>query len=484
MRMRTSLAAGVLLAIGTLIGWLAGPGPVRAGQPSADGKKPNIVFILMDNLGYGEVGCYGGGVLRGAPTPRIDKLATEGTRLLNFNVEAQCTPSRSALLTGRFAIRSGTHSVPLPGGLDGLTQWEVTLAELLSGAGYATAHFGKWHLGSGDGRLPSDQGFDEWYGIPRTTDESFFPDEPAAKKAGIEFMHIMEGKKGQKSKKVEVYDLAQRRLIDAEITRRTIDFIERSAKAGKPFYAYVPFTLVHFPTVPNPKFAGTTGYGDFPDALAEMDANVGAILDAIDALRVRDNTIVVFTSDNGPDPSHPWQGTSGPWRGYYFTHMEGSLRTPFIIRWPDRVPAGRVSNEIVHEVDTFATFAKIAGAQVPQDRAIDGVDQSEFLLGKSEKSNREGFPVFVADRLEAVKWKNWKVSFYAEQRDWWTPPAKLGVPQIFNLITDPKEEYPATASPNAWVAHPAMKLVAVFEQSLKKHPPIAPGTPDPYTPPK
>ena len=128
----------------------------------ADGQKPNIVFILMDNLGYGEVGCYGGGIVRGAPTPRIDKLATEGTRLLNFNVEAQCTPSRSALLTGRFAIRSGTHSVPIGGGLEGLTQWEVTLAELLSDVGYTTAAFGKWHLGSDQGRLPNAQGFDEW----------------------------------------------------------------------------------------------------------------------------------------------------------------------------------------------------------------------------------------------------------------------------------------------------------------------------------
>ena len=121
---------------------------------------------------------------------------------------------------------------------------------------------------------------------------------------------------------------------------------------------------------------------------------------------------------------------------------------------------------------------------MPQDRPVDGVDQTDFLLGKAEKSNREGFPVFVADRLEAVKWRNWKVAFYAEQRDWWTPPTKLGVPQIFDLITDPKEEYPATASPNAWVAHPAMKLVAEFEQSLKKHPPIVPGAADPYTPPK
>lgn len=400
---------------------------VQAAEP-----KPNIVFILMDNLGYGEPGCYGGGILRGAPTPRIDQLAGEGTRLLNFNVEAQCTPSRSAIMTGRF---------------------------------------------------PTDHGFDEWYGIPRTTDESLWPSDPAAKAVGISFMHIMEGRKGEKSRELAVYDLKQRRLIDTEITRRTIDFMKRNAQNGKPFYAYVPFTLVHFPTLPNPGFEGKTDNGDFADSVVEMDAHVGEILDAIDDLGIRSNTIVVFTSDNGLEATWPWQGSSGPWRGYYFTHMEGSLRVPFIIRWPGKIPAGRVSDEIVHEVDTFTTFASITGAQIPQDRPIDGVDQSDFLLGRSDKSNRDGFPVFVADRLEAVKWKNWKFVFYEDERDWWSPTIKLGEPKAFNLITDPKEEYPQTGIRSTWSADPAMKIVADFEQSLKQFPPIPPGTPDPYTPP-
>jgi len=448
----------------------------------AESDKPNIVFILMDNLGYGEVGCYGGGITRGAPTPRIDQLAAEGMRLTNYNVEAQCTPSRSAIMTGRFAIRSGTHSVPIGGGLDGMTQWEVTIAELLSGVGYRTAAYGKWHLGSTQGRLPNDQGFDEWYGIPRTTDEAFWPTDPAAKAAGVSFEHIMEGKKGEKSRDVVVYDLEQRRLIDAEITRRTIDFMKRSVQASKPFYLYVPFTLVHMPTLPNPKFAGKTGAGDFPDALAEMDAHVGEILDAIDNLQIKDNTIVVFTSDNGPEATWPWQGSSGPWRGYYFTHMEGSLRTAFIIRWPGRIPAGRVSNEIVHEVDTYTTLAKIAGARIPQDRAVDGVDQTNFLLGRSETSNRDGIPVFVSDRLEAIKWKNWKIVFYDDQRDWWSPSVKLANPKSFDLITDPKEEFPQTSIRSTWNAGPAMKVMTQFEATLKKYPPIKPGTPDPYKP--
>ena len=141
-------------------------------------SKPNIVLIFMDNFGYGELGVYGGGITRGAPTPRIDTLAEEGIRLTNFNVEAQCTPSRSALMTGRYAIRSGNGSVPITTGMYGLTQWEITMAEMLSDAGYATGMFGKWHLGHTKGRLPTDQGFDEWYGIPNSTDESLWPDQP------------------------------------------------------------------------------------------------------------------------------------------------------------------------------------------------------------------------------------------------------------------------------------------------------------------
>lgn len=159
------------------------------------------------------------------------------------------------------------------------------------------------------------------------------------------------------------------------------------------------------------------------------------------------------------------------------------MRTPFILRWPGKVPSGKVSNEIVHSVDTFTTFASIAGATVPTDRPIDGVDQGDFLLGRSQRSARQGFPVFVADRMEAVKWKNYKMAFYEPQRDWWSPPTKIGVPKIYDLVTDPSEEYPSSLTPDAWVAQPMMKIVADFEASVKRFPLIAPGTPDPYRPP-
>jgi arylsulfatase len=295
-------------------------------------------------------------------------------------------------------------------------------------------------------------------------------------------MPVMEGRRGETSRELAVYDLEQRRLIDTEITRRTIEFMRRSVSERRPFYAYVPFTLMHFPTLPNAAFAGKSGFGDFPDALLEMDTHVGEILDAIDELGIRDDTLVIFTSDNGPEAIWPWQGSAGPWSGYYFTHMEGSLRVPFICRWLGRTSAGRVSNEIVHEVDTFATLARIAGAETPRGRPIDGVDQTAFLFDNAERSGRDGFPVFVADRLEAVKWRNWKLAFFDRQRDWWTPPVRLGVPMLFDLINDPKEEHPATAVEHSWVSHPAMKIVSDLEASLRQNPPILPGTPDPYTP--
>jgi arylsulfatase len=462
---------------------------------SEDQEKPNIVFILTDNLGYGELGVYGGGILRGAPTPRIDKLASEGMRLLNFNVEAQCTPSRSAFVTGRFSMRSGTYEVPIGGAPDGLTLWEVTIAELLSAQGYATGMWGKWHLGSAEERFPTNQGFDEWYGIPRTYDEALWPSlnqtnsmwPSVGSKQGwnadvVHPEYIYEARKGEKAREVAELNLDNRRTMEAEITSCTVEFIKRNASAGKPFFAYVSSSMVHMPTLPHPEFAGKTGNGDWADCLAEMDYRTGQILDAIKEAGVEDNTIVIFTSDNGPEATHPFEGDSGPWRGTYFTAMEASLRAPFIIRWPGKVPAGRISNEIVHIVDIYPTLARVAGAEVPKDRVIDGVDQLDFFLGKQENSNREGFPAYVADRLSAVKWRNWKVHFIW-QVNMYDPPQKLPLPKLINLLTDLKEERDVVGY-NTWVMEPVVKIVGAFLGSLQKYPPIKVGTPDPYTPPK
>jgi arylsulfatase len=441
--------------------------------------KPNIVFIMADNLGYGEIGVYGGGMLRGAPTPRIDSLASEGTRWLNFNVEQSCTPSRSALMTGRHPIRSGTYSVSVRRPY-GLVQWEVTIAELLSGQGYATAHYGKWHLGDSEGRYPTDQGFDEWYGIPNSSDESFWPQQTYFDPKIAQLEHVMEGRRGEKSRHVKVYDAAARREIDLEVTAKTIDFMKRSVQAGKPFFAYVPLTQVHLPTEPSKQFAGKTGNGDWADVLAQMDWCVGQILDAVTELKIQDNTLFVFTSDNGPEEVYPWRGWAGPWSGSYSTAMEASLRVPFIVRWPGKIPAGRVSNEIVHVVDVYTTLARLGGAEIPTDRAVDGVDQTAFLLGKQEHSAREWFPAYVGAELYAVKWRNWKMHFIWQERLGDAP--QKGV-KLFNLYITPQErpdESLNTAFRHVWVVQAIFESLAPFQESLKKYPPIPMGTADPY----
>jgi arylsulfatase A-like enzyme len=438
---------------------------------------PNIVLILADNLGWGELGCYGGGLLRGAPTPRLDALAAQGLRFLNFNVESDCVPTRSALMTGRHPIRTGAIQA-IPAGLpQGIVPWEITLAQLLSKQGYATAAFGKWHLGDRESRLPTSRGFDEWYGIPRTTNESLFTSTPGFDAKVVRPPFVMEGRAGAPARELELYDLDVRRRIDGELTRRTIDFVRRQAKAKRRFFAYVPLTQLHYPTLAHPDFKGLTGAGEFADSMAEMDHRVGEILDEIDALGLARDTLFLFGSDNGPEFRRPWRGTAGPWTGTYHTAMEGSLRVPFILRWPGTV-AARVTNDIVHIVDLYATLARVAGARVPADRAIDGVDQLDFFLGQREHSAREGFAYYIKNELRAVKWRNWKMHFIWEVEPN-TGPIKLETPYIFNLIRDPKEETSVTTEEN-WVRGPMLKLLQDFQQSLKAHPPIPPGAPDDY----
>lgn len=477
----------IALALGIALGHAAVAGQDPSTQQPPFKPKPNIVLVLMDNLGYGELGVYGGGILRGAPTPRLDKLASEGMRLLNFNVEAQCTPSRAALLTGRYAIRTGNGSVPIQTPVYGLVQWEITLPKLLSEAGYASGAFGKWHLGQTKGRFPTDQGFDEWYGIPNSTDESYWPDSPLFRPNSDPFAvaeHVMEGKKGEAPKNIKVYDLAERRVIDRELTDKAIDFMARQVRAGKPFFAYIPYTMVHMPILPAPEFDGKTRNGMWADALTQIDSYVGALLDEVDKLGIRDNTIFIFMSDNGPEMFDEWAGWAGPWRGTYFTGLEGSLRVPFIVRWPGKVPAGRVSNEIVHEMDIFPTVARVVGAKVPGDRAIDGVDQLDFFIGKQDKSNRDGFVVYVGNDIYGVKWHNWKMM--NKELDTGTGVVKeWSIPRFFNLYLDPKEEHALSYEVQyLWVRFPAGKILADHLASLQKYPPIKPGTPDPYIPPK
>jgi arylsulfatase len=441
-----------------------------------ESNKPNIVLVVMDNFGYGEVGVYGGGVLRGAPTPNIDSIAAAGFQLTNFNVEAECTPSRSSLMTGRYGIRTRQRPDGPPRGIwYGLTKWEVTMAEMLSDAGYATGMFGKWHLGNTQGRFPTDQGFDEWYGIPNSSDQAFWPDSDSFQKdAGVKLTHIMTSKRGEKPIEHEVYGRAKRATIDREITDHALDFIKRKAKTRQPFFAYLPYTQTHEPVDAHPDFKGKTGNGSFADVLAQTDAYVGELLEAIDNLGLKDNTIFIFTSDNGREGIKRSFGFTGPWRGTMFSPYEGSLRVPFLIRYPGNIPAGKVSNEIVHLIDVFPTLATFVGGEVPSDRVLDGVDQSEFLTGKSEKSARETVIIYIGNELFGAKWRNWKILLKEIDEDSYAVQ-NMAYPSIYNLIVDPKEEEPeAFYLDDTWVDGPLWRVIEEHQASIEKDP----GAPD------
>ena len=433
-------------------------------------ERPNVVLVLMDNFGYGEVGVYGGGVMRGAPTPNIDSIAAQGLQLTNFNVEAECTPSRAALLTGRYGIRTRQRlGLPPRGVWYGITRWEVTLAELLSEEGYATGIFGKWHLGDTEGRYPTGQGFDEWMGIPRSSDRAFWPDSnsfQAGSHPGAKFAHVMTAKRGAKPVEREVYDRAKRATIDRDITDYTLDFMERQAAAKTPFFAFVAYTQTHEPVDPHPDFYGSTGNGSFADVLAQTDAYVGDLLAKLNDLKLSNNTIVIFTSDNGREGVPRSFGFTGPWRSGMFSPYEGSLRVPFIVKWPGKIPKGRVSNQMVHQLDVFPTVAQFAGATVPVDRTIDGIDQSQFFMGATDQSARESLVIYIGNTLFGAKWRNWKILLREMDEESYAI-REMAYPSVYNLIVDPKEEVPELNYLNdTWVDFPLYQVIEDHEASL------------------
>jgi arylsulfatase len=449
-----------------------------AGQ--AESRPPNIVLMLSDNLGFGEIGVYGGGILRGAPTPRLDRLAAEGMRFTNFNVEVECTPSRSALVTGRMPVRSGTWRAASPGLPGGLPPWEITLAEMLSDTGYDTAIFGKWHLGDRAGRYPTDQGFDRWWGFPFSTNVASYQNRVGFDPEVAKVPHLLEGERGEPVREVEPYTLENRPLIDERIAEKSIAYIRERAADERPFFLFVSWSLVHHPYLPHPDFEGRSGNGPFADVVVEHDHRVGQILDAIDEAGIAGETLVVYASDNGPDSAYyPQVSFSGPFRGYLGSAFEGSIRTPMMARWPGKIPSGKVSNEIVAMVDLFPTLARLAGGAVPDDRVIDGLDQTPLLLGETEKSAREGVLFFSGRTLLAVKWRRFKIFLTGDDpaprnRAW----RRLWAPLVYNVEQDPREEVDIAIS-NLWILEPMMKQIYPFLFSVDKEGLILPGGDEP-----
>lgn len=456
--------------------------PVLA-QPT----KPNVVFILVDNVGWGDWGVYGGTV----PTPRIDELASGGMRFSNYNVEVQCTPSRSAIHTGRHPVRSGTYKVPFPGqGKAGLAPWEYTIANLMSDAGYATALFGKWHLGDTQGRLPNDQGYDEWWGIMNSWDEAGYTAWSLFKETGVPVPMIWEGVKGQPSKPMMPLDLEVRPIVDEKyIIPKTVDFIRRNAAAKKPFFVYVGYSEMHPPMMANPNFANKSPErsGAFADIIAEMDERVGQVMDAVKEAGIDDNTIFILSSDNAGGGVIPQTGpgSNGPWRGNFFnTPFEGSMRVPAIVHWPGKVPAGVNTEQMLAAVDWLPTLAGFAGAsnRVPKDRPIDGIDASDFMLGKRDKTGRDTYMFFGIDgELMSVKWKQIKTILrYTPDSPGpaiGNPYVKPQLPLMFDLSSDPHEDSNLwyTNLTNGFLLAPVFREIIKFEASVKEYPNIQVG---------
>ncbi|MCP4362581.1 MAG: sulfatase-like hydrolase/transferase [Chloroflexi bacterium] len=436
-------------------------------------KKPNIVYILIDNFGWGDISIQGGAT----PTPRIDTLAQEGLRMTNFNVESQCTPTRSALLTGRLPIRSGTNRVTY--GLPyGLAPWEYTLTELLSDSGYRTALFGKWHLGDVEGRLPTDQGFDQWFGVKNTTDEAGYSSTPQFDPDVFPQPYSWEGVKGQPSTKVEPLNLETRKTIDREIVERSEAYIAEQVTTDDPFFLYVSFTQIHPPLGHHPDFDNVTRKGIYGDILMELDYNVGRVLDALEESGVSNDTIVILAGDNGAVTEGIGGGSNGPFRGG-FTGYEAGLRTVGMIRWPEKIDEGRVSDEIIATLDWFPTLANLIGEQekIPTDRPIDGIDQSAFLLGDQEKSNREHILYYVGNDLFAVKWRSFKIHLKTAE-SLWDPIHEYMFPPVYDVANDPGEQnnlMKFSLFSHSWVYGPMAKLLGEKGASMKVYPNIAPG---------
>ena len=357
-------------------------------QSQAASARPNIVIVFADDLGYGDLGCFGSTTIR---TPRLDQLAREGTRFTSFYVQVVCGPSRSALLTGRHPVRSGGWSMPAS---------EVTFAELLQRQGYATACFGKWDVSNRSAireRMPSAQGFDYYYGPLGANDN------------GSVVIH---------ENNEEVERTSDMGSLTGKYTDRAIRFIE--ANRDKPFMVYLAHTMVHSVVGASAEFRGKSAGGLYGDAVEEMDFHIGRVVDTLDKLNLRENTLVIFTSDNGPwnnfqetlRPKHQGEvawGSSGPLREGKGSTYEGGVRVPCVMRWPGQMPAGRESDAILSSLDFLPTFGALAGYQTPTDRVIEGYDQTDLLTGKSPAGARNQYHYFCQNELQAVRQGPWKL---------------------------------------------------------------------------
>jgi arylsulfatase len=483
--------------------WLAGLAMLASASAVVAADKPNILVIWGDDIGQSNISAYTMGVV-GYRTPNIDRIAKEGMIFTDYYGEQSCTAGRASFVTGQSVYRTGLSKVGLPGADLGLRKEDPTIAGLLKAQGYATGQFGKNHLGDKDEFLPTNHGFDEFFGNlyhlnaeeePELPD---YPKDPAFRKKfgprGV--IHSYADGKIE-----DTGALTRKRMetIDEEVTTAAIDFMQRQTKADKPFFVWWNATRMHLRTHVKAENRGKSGQDEYADGMVEHDAMVGDLLKALDEMGIADNTIVIYSTDNGPHMNSWPDAGQTPFRGEKNTNWEGGWRVPAMVRWPGHVAAGAVTNQIVHHMDWLPTLMAAAGEPAIKEKLLkggveaigrsykvylDGYDVLPLLTGKAERSPREEVFYFSDDGdLTAMRWNDWKFVF-AEQRVpgtlqvWAEPFVKLRVPLIFNLRRDPYERANITSNTyydwifdHAFLLLPAQQRVGQFLGTFKAFPP-------------
>ncbi len=384
---------------------------------AAPQRPPNIVLIYCDDLGYGDLGCYGSQI----QTPNLDRMASEGVRFTQFySANPVCSPSRAALLTGRYPTRTGVPRVLFPNDQTGLAESETTIAQMLKPRGYKTMCIGKWHLGRPERYLPTSRGFDEYFGIPYSND---MKPRPLLRNTEV------------------VEEPATLDTLTPRYTAEALRFIDGSRNS--PFFLYMPHTYPHIPLGASERFRGKSGLGLYGDAVEEIDWSVGEVLAALKKHDLERDTLVMFSSDNGP-----WyQGSPGRLRGRKGSTYEGGVREPFLARFPGRIPRGAACPGVAGTIDILPTLAKLTGAALPE-KPLDGIDIWPLLTGRRRSLEREALLYFDDWNLQCARWKQWKLHFARYNSFAFSPaPASgrvnlpLDPPELYDIESDPDESY-------------------------------------------
>jgi len=441
--------------------WLV---PCSADVTAANIKpaRPNFVVIFCDNLGYGDIGCFGSTLHR---TPHVDRMAREGRKFTSFYVSSGvCTPSRASLMTGCYPRRvnmqvSDTGGAVLhPVSPKGLNPDEVTIAEVLKTRGYATAIIGKWHLGDQPRFLPTRQGFDYYFGIPYSDDMT---PRPRGLRKSWPPLPLLENER--------VIDApVDRNLLTKRTTEKAVAFIRRNK--DRPFFLYFPQTMPGSTAAPfsSKTFRGKSKNGPYGDSVEEIDWSTGQLLSTLKNLGLDEKTLMIWTSDNGAPRRNPPQGRNTPLGGWGYTTWEGGMRVPCVVRWPGHVPAGTVCDELSCTMDLLPTFARLAGAKVPDDRLIDGKDIGPLLLGHSgAKTPHKAYYYYQGEQLQAVRSGKWKLHLPIRYRPWGRrkTPTKPRLAALFDLLADIGETTNVAAKHPDVVAR-LLKLAETARQDL------------------